>query len=348
MKGAGKTLVVLRFSALGDVAMTLPVIYSVARQWPGLKVYVATRPFFAKMFVGAPANVEVLPFDLKEEYKGFGGTLRVAQRLASLHPDYVADLHNMARTIVIDSLLRLTGARVAIVDKARFSRRKVYAGGESQRQYIFRYFDVFARLGLEAPPDFTSIFDGANVSDGNDDGPDADCVIKAPAAGIAPFARYATKTYPPEMMREAAQELSRRGINVYLFGGRGAEAAVMDSWQQPAVEGCGEIVSLAGRFPLEKELKLMSSLGVMVSMDSANQHLASIAGCQVLTVWGGTSPACGFRPWGASEGSDICLELPCQPCSIAGTPECPLGTLDCMRQLTPSHIAEAVVKVLTK
>ena len=43
MKGAGKTLVVLRFSALGDVAMTLPVIYSVARQWPGLKIYVAIQ-----------------------------------------------------------------------------------------------------------------------------------------------------------------------------------------------------------------------------------------------------------------------------------------------------------------
>ena len=345
MKGAGKTLVVLRFSALGDVAMTLPVIYSVARQWPGLKIYVATRPFFARMFVGTPANVELLPFDLKEEYKGLGGTLRVARKLATLRPDYVADLHNMARTLVIDSVLRLTGARVAVVDKARASRRKVYAGGEPQRQYILRYFDVFARLGLETKPDFTSIFAGSHDAKAQGTG---ETLIKSPAAGIAPFARYATKTYPPEMMHEVARLLAESGINVYLFGGRGAEAAVMESWQQPADADRGEIVSLAGRFPLEEELQLMSRLGVMVSMDSANQHLASIAGCRVQTVWGGTTPACGFRPWGASDGSDLCLDLPCQPCSIAGTPECPLGTLDCMRRLPPSRIAEAVVKVLNK
>ncbi len=284
------------------------------------------------MFVGAPATVEVLPFDLKEEYKGFGGTLRVARKLASLHPDYVADLHNMARSLVIDSLLRLTGARVAIVDKARSERRKVYAGGEPQRQYIQRYFDVFARLGLETKPEFTSIF----AEDKDDTAlQELRAIIKAPAVGIAPFARYTTKTYPPELMFEVTRDLAARGINVYLFGGRGNEAAVMETCQQPAEGGHGEIVSLAGRFSLEQELRLMSYLDVMVSMDSANQHLASIAGCPVLTVWGGTTPACGFRPWGATEGSDICLNLPCQPCSIAGTPACPLGTHGCIRQLPP-------------
>ena len=69
-KAGAKRLVILRFSALGDIAMTLPVIYSVAMEYPDVEIYVATRPFFGRMFINPPANVKVLTFDLKEKYRG--------------------------------------------------------------------------------------------------------------------------------------------------------------------------------------------------------------------------------------------------------------------------------------
>ncbi|MDE6394065.1 MAG: hypothetical protein K2K77_01875, partial [Duncaniella sp.] len=75
-----KRLVAIRFSALGDIAMTVPVVYSAARAYPDLEIIFVTRPFFGRMFINPPANVRVMPFDLKEEYKGLRGTLRIARR----------------------------------------------------------------------------------------------------------------------------------------------------------------------------------------------------------------------------------------------------------------------------
>lgn len=327
--------IVLRFSALGDIAMTVPVIYSVARAYPDMEIIVATRPFFGRMFINAPENVRVMTFDLKDKYKGLRGTLKIARELAALHPDYVADLHNMARTVAITAWLGLCGAKTATVDKARASRKRVYAGGEPQRQYIDRYFDTFSRLGFEARMDFKSVFDGCDM-------PEVSTEIRRPAVGIAPFARYATKTYPPEKMRTVARMLAAKGVNVYLFGGRGAEAETLASWQEPG------IVSLAGQFQLEEEIALMSRLDVMVSMDSANQHLAGLAGTQVVSVWGSTTPACGFLGFGQNGDNAVSLGLECQPCSIAGSKECPKGHMDCLHKLPEESIVNMVMSLITK
>lgn len=328
-----KRIVVLRFSALGDIAMTVPAIYSLAHRYPDLEIYVATRPFFGRMFINAPANVRILSFDLKEKYKGFGGTLRIARELAALRPDYVADLHNMARTLFLTAYLRLAGAKTATVDKARSARRKVYAGGEAQRQYIDRYFDTFRRLGLDAPCTFSSVYAGAAL-------PQVSADIARPAVGIAPFARYANKTYPPQRMREVARMLAAKGVNVYLFGGRGSEADALDSWQEKG------ITSLAGKYQLEEEIAIMARLDVMVSMDSANQHLAALAGTKVVSVWGSTTPACGFLGFGQKPENTVCLNLPCQPCTIAGSRECPKGHMDCLNTIAPQAIADKVMGLL--
>lgn len=333
VKKSAKRLVAIRFSALGDIAMTVPVVYSVARAYPDLEIIFVTRPFFGRMFINAPANVRVMTFDLKDEYKGLRGTLRIARELARLHPDYVADLHDIARTKIITAWLRMHGAKAVTVDKARGSRHKVYAGGEPQRQYVDRYFDVFRRLGFGAKINFKSVYENAPEKSLPLD-------IKSPAVGIAPFARYTNKTYPPEKMRQVARMLAARGVNVYLFGGRGAEAETLASWQQDG------ITSLAGQFPLEDEIAVMGRLDVMVSMDSANQHLAGLAGTPVVSIWGSTTPACGFMGFGQTADDAVYLGLPCQPCTIAGSEKCPEGHMDCLRKLSEETIVSKVMAKL--
>lgn len=333
VKKYAKRLVAIRFSALGDIAMTVPVIYSVARAYPDMEIIFVTRPFFGRMFINPPENVRVMTFDLKEAYKGLSGTLRIARELTRLQPDYVVDLHDIARTKIITAWLRMCGAKAVTVDKARSSRHKVYAGGEPQRQYIDRYFDAFRHLGFGARIDFKSVYE-------NDNEKSLPVDIKSPAVGIAPFARYANKTYPPEQMRRVARMLAARGINVYLFGGRGAEADTLASWQEDG------ITSLAGQFPLEEEIAVMGHLDVMVSMDSANQHLAALAGTPVVSIWGSTTPACGFLGFGQTADDAVYLGLPCQPCTIAGSKKCPEGHMDCLRKLPEETIVSKVMAKL--
>ncbi len=327
-----KHVLILRFSALGDVAMTLPVIYSVAKANPDVTFTVATRPFFARIFINPPANVSVTGIDPKD-YRGVTGTVRLLHRLASLRPTAVADIHNMLRTWIIDNFFRARGVKVVMVDKMRQSRKDVLRSGARQIDFIQRYCKVFRQLGLNFELTFRSLIpEGAVLPE----------KVEHPAVGIAPFARYHTKTYPPEMMRRVVEILCHKGVNVYLFGARGDEAATLGSWAAE-IDGC---VSVAGKYPIEDELVLMSRMDLMVSMDSANQHLASLAGTRILTVWGATTPACGFSPYGDSR--DLISVRPCQPCSVAGTASCPKGNLECLRTISPETLAEKIISMINE
>lgn len=151
---AKKRILVVRFSALGDVAMTLPVVYSLARQYPDVEIDFVTTPFFARLFLNPPANLTLRPVDLKKDYHGVKGTLRLLRYLSSLRPDYVADLHNVFRSWIIDRWFQLKGLKVVMVDKMRGARKAAISQKAPQPSFFSRYTDVFAKLGF--PVDVTS------------------------------------------------------------------------------------------------------------------------------------------------------------------------------------------------
>jgi len=326
-----KRLLVVRFSALGDVAMTIPVVYSLARQYPGLQIDFVTNPFFARLFINAPENLTVHPLDIRKEYKGAGGLLRLLRAVDRLRPDMVADLHNVSRSWAIDNWMRLRGRRVEMVDKMRSGRRDVIKNKTVQPTFFSRYADVFARLGYPVKLDFDTIF-GSGLTD-------VSIEIPENAVGIAPFARYANKTYPLTQVEEVVNNLDKRGIPVFLFGGRGEEAEKL----RDLALRYNSARSIAGELPIEEELAVMAHMKVMVSMDSANHHLASLAGTPVVSIWGSTTPACGFTGYRQNPADSLCLDLPCQPCTIAGSPTCPRGHLDCMTKLTPAAVTDKIL-----
>lgn len=332
---ASKRMLIIRFSALGDVAMTVPAIYSLATRYPDLNIDVVTRPFFARLFVNAPANVNVIGVDFKKDYKGVGGMLRLLRRLGQLKPDCVADLHNVLRSWIIDRYFRLRGVKVVMVDKMRAKRSELFRTGQPQPSFIDRYAKVFAELGYPVGLTFKSLYQNHT--------PTLPFEPARPAIGIAPFARYFNKTYPAAQMREVIAKLTAGGYNVYLFGGRGEEANQLKEWAE-ATPGC---TSLAGLYPLEDEIALMGAMDAMVSMDSSNQHMAALAGTPVISIWGSTTPACGFMGYGQTPERAVCLDIACQPCSVGGSPECPKGHFDCMNKLSPDTIVDKIRQTVT-
>lgn len=327
-------MLVIRLSALGDVAMTVPVVYSLARRYPQLQVTVLTRPFFARLFINKPANVTILTADINGRHHGVRGLMRLIGELRRMRFDMVADLHDLLRSRIITTSLRAAGCRTATVDKDRRSRRQLTdpAGDRTpQRSYLLRYADVFARLGYPIDVDTAPLWGEPSLAE-------------MPTVGIAPFARYMTKTYPTERMEQVVSALSAKGYRVLLFGGKGSEADTLASWAEkyPNVE------SMAGKLPIEEEIRTMAGMDVMVSMDSANMHLAALAGIPVVSVWGGTTPDCGFLGWRQKRADAIHLGLKCQPCSIAGSSACPRGTLECMTGITPETIVEHIESVIQR
>jgi ADP-heptose:LPS heptosyltransferase len=108
----------MRLSAMGDVAMTVPVLRAFVNQNTEIQITVISRPFFKPFFEGIP-NVSFFAFDEKKRHKGFLGLLRLFQDLKTLNIDAFADLHNVLRSKVVRTLFALSGKKTASVDKGR-------------------------------------------------------------------------------------------------------------------------------------------------------------------------------------------------------------------------------------
>lgn len=312
--------------------MTIPVIYSIARANPGTRFVFLTRRSMASMMVNAPENLEVEGVDLHEpRYRGISGIRQLYRDVRQKHRfDIIADLHGVLRTWQMSLWARLDGIKTVGIRKGRAHRRaltrpnnKVMLPLTSQRD---RYREVFHRLGLKVTKDFTSLFPENNE--------------KRRAVGIAPFAAHRGKIYPVEMMEEVVKKLDEKGIETLLFGAGGNEASILESWASKYPHA----TSLAGKkLGFDKELELMSQLEVMVSMDSANMHMASMVGVPVVSVWGATHPYGGFKGFHQKPEDCVQLAMTCRPCSIFGDKPCSRGDYHCMRGISPESILKRVM-----
>ena len=341
-------LLVIRFSALGDIAMTVPVIDAVARTWPQTDITVLSRPFVGPLFARMPANVHFRGVDLAA-YKGLGGLYRLYRELRREGAyEAVADLHDVLRTRVLRLLFRLGGLRTAHIDKGRKERRALVRPEHKIRKQLptsfQRYADVFRKLGLPTEPRFHSIYGS---------GKGAPCLFAGIAGkpdgtdwiGFAPFAAHRGKQLPDDTARSLIQLLAGRpGTRLFLFGGK-ADAPTLEPW----AAGLPAVTVVAGRLKLEQELALMSHLKLMVSMDSANMHLASLAGTPVVSIWGATHPLAGFMGWNQrTEWAVQADSLPCRPCSIFGNKPCLRGDYACLTGLKAEDILCKTNLILNK
>ena len=338
-----RNVLVMRLSALGDVAMTIPVLYPVCRANPGARFIMLTKKWPASMFHDRPDNLMVVGIETKD-YKGLWGMMRLARELRRQYSiDAVADLHSVLRTWLIDMSMKLRGIPVVRLDKER-ARRKALVKHESNEPVtptIERYRHVFQHLELETPTDFTRLFDGKPV-------PVSPLVLeKEPGThwvAISPFSAHEGKVYPLELMEKVVEQLSQRGnYQIFLMGGGKNEKIAL----RKIVRKYHNAISMAEvKHGFLDEYALLSKCDLMVTMDSANMHLASLMGLQALTIWGATAPACGFLGYGQDASTDIQLDLPCRPCSIYGERECRYGDYRCLSGISPDTIVKRIVEMV--
>ena len=146
---------------------------------------------------------------------------------------------------------------------------------------------------------------------------------------------------PLEKMETIVQEIDQIGEPIYLFGAGQKEKTILDQWAKKYKNA----YSLVGQHTLPEEIEIMRHLRCMITMDSANMHLASIAGTRVLSIWGATHPNAGFTGWG--QNSEDCIQredLPCRPCSIYGNKKCKFGDYRCL-SISPQTIIERVYAI---
>lgn len=333
--------------------MTVPVVYACAVDNPQWQITVLSREFMSPLFARLPSNVQFRGVDLKaERYRGIRGLGHLYGELKQEGFDSVADLHDVLRSQYLRLRFRIAGKQVAHIRKGRKEKKLLvkHKGGVMRplKSSFRRYAEVLDRLGLRTATRFTSLF------------PDGKGVFRKPHpgfsltrksenerwVGMAPFAAHPNKEYPESLMERVIEELvGTSGITwrIYLFGARSErERDVVARWQ----ERYPQTASLPQDFSLDDELVLMNHLDVMVSMDSANMHLASLAGIPVVSVWGPTHPYAGFMGWNQREEDAVQTDYDCRPCSIFGNKPCRRERRLCMEEIAPRRIVEQVMRHL--
>lgn len=325
----------MRFSALGDVALTIPVLKAFLATNKDVSVVMASEKQLAGLFEGID-RLEFEGFDLKGEHKGFLGIFKIFNSLRKKHDfSLVADLHGVVRTHVLRFLFEAGRRKTEVINKGRIEKYALVR----RESKIFRplphaterYADVFRRLGFTINLSQTDdILHGAR-SKGD--------TVKI---GFAPFAKHAAKMYPLDQFRELVQHFDKAPYELYFFGGKGAERLLLADWEEKFTRA----VPLTPIHSMADELKLMQEMAVMVTMDSANMHMASLVNVPVVSLWGPTHPYAGFYGHRQDPLNAIQVHLSCRPCSVFGNSTCWRGDHACMQQITPSMIEEKLLRML--
>lgn len=336
-------VLVIRASALGDVALLVPVIVSVASQYPQDRFVVATRNSFAPLFRNLGFNISVKSLDLKKKHKGALGLLRLVAGLMFSGFTHVADEHDVLRSKVIRWSMALTLTKVAYLDKGREEKRAMIESKQlvpPLKTAVERYLDTFKKLGFPAELDFTNFFafTSRNFSELKPFVPKKE----GKWIGVAPFSKHEGKIYPMSKMEKVVAALSQKGYTVFLFGAGKYEKGILENWASKY----SNVLNTAGVFKLEKEMLLISYLDLMLSMDSANMHLASLVEVPVVSVWGATHPAIGFYGFNQNPDNAVQIDLECRPCSVFGDRPCMRDDYACLTQLSEATILDKIDKVL--
>lgn len=336
-----KHILVFRLSAMGDVAMTVPVLRALVFQHPEVKITVVSRPFFKPFFDGIP-NLDFFAIDLKERHKGFLGLIRLYKDLKKQGIDAVADLHNVLRSKIIRNLFALSGKKTAFVDKGR-AEKKALTRAENKifkpvKSMFERHKQVFKELGFEVNLENPIFPEKAHLTEE---------VLNLTGTknkkwiGVAPFAQYDSKVYPQDLMQQVIDGLAEnQDYKIFLFGGGNKEIEILNQ----LAAGKENVITVAGKLKFEQELKLISNLDLMLSMDSGNSHIAAMLGIKVITLWGATHPYAGFLSFNQTMDTAIVSDrekYPLLPTSIYGN-KIVEGYEDAMRSIPVEKVVTAI------
>ena len=309
---------IIRFSPISNVAMLVPLLESMTRLQPQEKFVVISRTFLKPLFAGLP-NTTFIGTDIRNKHKGTIGTLKLLSELKTLDIKRVIDLQNSRKSIFLKLLLKAISptTKLQTIRHQWIKEFLLLKNGFKKTQPLKTVFELynecFLKSGLKTDDNFIKI---SNISKiipqkikdlyGNK---------KGYWIGIAPFAQHQGKILPSKKMKEVISYFDKQPeTKIFLFGAGEVEYEMLSDWETLFHNTFAVYTSLN----LQEALELMYHLDVMVSMDSANMHLASLVKLPVVSIWGASHHCAGSLGWKQSSNNIIENDLACRPCSILG------------------------------
>jgi lipopolysaccharide heptosyltransferase II len=326
-------ILLVRFSSIGDILLTTPLIRALRTRHPGARIDVLTKARFVPLLADNPHLDAVLALADGESMPAVAARLRPADYTHRL------DLHGSLRSRQLRLLLpgRWRGYRKHRVARALLvlAHRNVYPSGIPPVPE--RYFEAAAGLDVRpdgGPPEFAlaaaafAEVDAFLFASGIDPG--------RGLVALAPGAAHMTKRWPVEHWTDLAAALAARGRQIVVVGGPDDVTAAT----AVAAAAPGAVMA-AGQFGLQGTGALLARASALVSGDTGVMHMATGVGTPVVALFGPTVEAFGFFPYRA-RATVLQRDLPCRPCSRMGGPACPLGHHACLRDIGPGAVASAL------
>lgn len=328
---------VVRLSAMGDVAMSLPVLHDIEQKFPEAEILFLTRSAFTSIF--SPLNnTQILSPDLYGKHKGIIGLFRLFREIKKqFSPDIFIDIHDVLRTKILRSYFKISGVPVYVFDKGKKEKKQLTRQKDKinapLKHTVGRYAEAFEKAGFALSPSYTGF-----------EYPFPENFSLSPQKmniGFSPFAAFPEKTFPLELCEAFMQHSETKNMELYIFGGGKKEQKTAEK----LAEKHKNVHSLIGKYWLGEEIGIMSRLDAVIAPDSGNMHLSALCGTPVVSVWGATHPFTGFMPFIHPDKHRIVQNtaINCRPCSVFGNKACyKTPPLECLNKIKAQDIFDAI------
>ena len=320
---------ILRFSSIGDIVLTTPVIRCLKQQVSGAEVHFLTRKSFESVVSNNPYIDKLWLFE--------NSATEIAEQLKNEHYDGIIDLHHNARTQMLKWTLRRPSFSFRKLNLEKWLSVNLKINRLPDLHIVDRYLETVASLGVKNDGKGLDYF--INKTDRNTQ-------QRLPAShrekfiAVAIGAQHATKRLPEEKLIRICNRLK---YPVILLGGKsdvetGANIA----------RACGSnVLSLCGQLSLNESAAVIESAEVLLTHDTGLMHIGAALRRPVVSVWGNTIPAFGMTPYYGTDKVDHTIfevgGLSCRPCTKIGFAKCPKGHFKCMMDQDEKSIAECVM-----
>ena len=314
---------IIRFSSIGDIVLTTPVVRCLRKKYPSAVIHYLTKKKFAVILQSNPYldKVVLLEDDLKKNI----------EEIERENYDHIIDLHHNLRTLRIKNAIReipFHSFHKLNIKKWIYTNFKINL--MPHKHIVDRYMATVSKLGVVNDGLGLDYFIPENERLKKDDIPFSH---SQGYVAIAIGAAHNTKKLPVEKLKELVEKIQ---YPIILLGGKedflnGEKIAESDPVK---------IYNSCGKFSLNESADIVSNATLVISHDTGMMHIAAAFKKNILSVWGNTVPSFGMVPYQTMYEVFQVNKLWCRPCSKTGFDKCPLGHFKCMKNQSMDAIAE--------
>lgn len=321
MQGSVNKVLIIRFSSIGDIVLTTPVIRSLKQAYPDCEIHFLTKKAYKPLLEHNPhlTQIHVLKDSFRESIRP----------LKALDFDQLLDLHHNLRSLRVKWSLRTSSSTFPKENLAKYRMvRKQQYPTDWLPHVVTRYGNTLAALDVELDDKGLDIFYPTSLDTW------AEALISPLGTNqlaIVLGAKFNTKRWLPEYFVET---INRLGRPVLLLGGSDAVAErdlIIPQLQVPSLDAVNQ-------YSLLESTALLNQVTEVLTHDTGFMHIAAALGKKIYSLWGNTVPALGMTPYKTESIILENTEINCRPCSKIGFDTCPKGHFDCMKTITPEIV----------